>query len=480
MQNASTAVQHAKEEASGDGNGFFSDGNTQKVKLCDSATPPASSKRSTGPQATFQPGSTASPFRRFLNWNEHGVVQYVAAGEQGSLPAASKMYDRIEVKFSGHTKVMSDRASDTLRLAAVGPGCCALTHTGVDSDSLRRPAKLQVFAVTDWGKPLLEKLFPPEEEVEAMAISKDFLVIATSRRFLHVMTTRGLSIGLLSLPGPVVVITSFNDLFLVVFQCEDQCVDYWLLSAKMQSRISAGRLPLSPGSRVAWVGFTVDALPLVLDSAGVLRGLIRGEGAFASHQSLGGSWVPLIDLASLASQGKSLWPVRAESEELFCVEVTEGSEPEVGPTHELRAVKFSMPVGVRVECPEEAMLRSRVFASHLTQVLGEGSLQPKHHHSATEESRQRSQAAAKLALRLFGYYCENGEVEKALDVAACFNSYDVPQNSLFTLAYDFAHKSQCYELADRIRTMAPPAPKRAAEEAEAPNAPPARVLRSGA
>ena len=38
---------------------------------------------------------------------------------------------------------------------------------------------------------------------------------------------------------------------------------------------------------------------------------------------------------------------------------------------------------------------------------------------------------------------ENGEVEKALDVAACFTSYGEQQNSLFSLAQDFATKNQC-------------------------------------
>lgn len=346
-------------------------------------------------------------------------------------------------------------------------------------EEVSRPARLVVHHAAEWERPAFEKAFAPGEEVEAIAVGRGFVAAATSRRFLHVVTPTGLPIGFVSVPGPLVLLAASETLLLVVFHAtapagKDQCLDYWLLAAEARERLSAGRLPLSPGATLRWAGFSAEALPLTLDSAGAVRGLSRGTGAFAGPRGAGGSWVPLLDLAAAAPEGRSLWPVRAESGESHCADVPRGEEPEAGPNHRLVPVRFRLPLGGRADGAEEAMLRERLLAGHFACALVEGQI-PVHRRQAAEEAaKQRTKAGARCALRLFSDFTETGEVEKALDVAACFTAYGEHSSMLIRYATEAANKKGHSDLADRISGLAVKRPA----EAEADGAPPAQAPRS--
>lgn len=400
-------------------------------------------------QGPVQPGATTRARRKFLAWNDHGIMRLYAAGEETTdtmlAKNVAKQPDRVEVEFSGRLKVIRDRAPDGLTLASLGPGVCAMA---IGSDFLEeRPGKVRVVK-TDFAQPLFEKSLSPDEDVDAIAVARDYVVIATSKRFLQVMTLTGLPVGLMSLPGPVVMLVASDKMFLVIFHSappigQDQCLSYWLVSDDCQTRLSVGQLPLSPGSTVKWAGFSTEALPMVLDSADMLRGLIRGDRTFAEPGGQG-SWIPLLDLDAASSKASSWWPVRAEGTEILCAAVPKNSEPEAGPTYRLEAVKYRLPTcqgaGGGDENAEGAVLCERILSGHLAQALKEGSVPTPLRSAAETANKQRVDQGSKSALRLFGALIARGESEKALEVANTFlSSYDAHQ-TLLKDAEDYASK----------------------------------------
>lgn len=431
------------------------------------------------PQPPLQPGATSGSRRHFLAWNEHGAAKFYAAGAGSDTRSpVVRSQSQLEAEFFGgvaRTGPRSSRAPEGLALGSIGPGVCALALRKAHD----RAAKLVVHSAAEWGKPVFEKSFSDREEVEALAVGRSFVAAATSRCFLHVLSLTGLPIGLVTIPGKAVMLVASEDLLLVVFHSgppdsEDQSLDYWLLAAKERERLSVGRLPLSRGATVRWAGFSAEALPLVLDSSGMLRGLCRGAGSFAGPQGLGGSWVPLLDLDAAAKEGRRLWPVRAECGELMCVDVPKGSEPEAGPNHRLVPIKFRLPIGGS-DGAEESMLRESLLSSHLRHTMQEGVLPANQRRILEDRERQCGKAGAKSALRLFKEYADVDDVEKALDVALYFKGdYTAMVNQA---AKAIADRRGLTTLADRVAELTASVATKRPATAEADGAPPARSMR---
>lgn len=246
------------------------------------------------------------------------------------------------------------KAPDGLVMGALGPGTCALATAPISA--AKQPAKVIVhLAMAKMGeKKVFEQVLPSGEEVVALAVGKLFVATLTSNSNLRVQTVAGMPIDVQVLSGSPVCLVAGEDMLLCITKQDSSdlgssqtlessppeaggsqaelFLEYVLYGITAKERLASGRLPLSAGASLRWCGFSSEALPLALDSAGQLRCLTRsGEAAY-------GEWVPA---AELEGSGERLWPVHAEKSSLFCAELSKAfAEPRVGVVQKLQPVHF--------------------------------------------------------------------------------------------------------------------------------------------
>jgi len=344
-------------------------------------------------QGPFQPGATTrEPRRCYLAWNDHGSLRFSVTssgsgddrgrrhgGGRSKALGGSQAWSttgRVLVDYSrecGPTAVRELPAPPHLALGAIGPGVCCLATSAQG----RRPARLVVHFAKPWNRDRtsLQHDLPPGETVEALAVSRHFLAALTMpHRFLRVHRLSGVPIAALALSGDPVCLAASDDLLFCVTQAPgprgaEPCLEYALFGVSAKERLATGTLPLSPASTLRWIGFSTEALPLALDSAGVLRAL-----ALSGGQPLlapgAGEWLPV---AELPEGGALLWPVRAEGGALHCVTLPKaGSEPRLGPLYRLEEVRFSLPLGGEEMVVEKVM--HTLLAEHVKFAVGAGIL----------------------------------------------------------------------------------------------------------
>jgi len=337
-------------------------------------------KRTTCQQDLLHPGASKEQGRRrILAWNEHGMLKVFTQQDLGKHATSQsrrvmaalgpESQSHVEVEYSrvpvGPLRARGPRdfaAPAGLQLGALGPSACALAAQPTASEA----AKVMVHVADPWRKSCFTHLLPAGEEVQAITMSSEFVALATSpHRYLRIHTLSGITLGVLALPGDIVCLVAGGDLLLCVTRA-DPCtqspdLDFALYGVEAKERLVAGRLPLSPESALRWAGFTSEALPLCLDTSGVLRALVLAGTTEKLVGAGAGDWLPV---AQLEKGGKNLWPVYAESKALQCAPLEKpGADPKVGATLRLSEVRFRLPLDSEKPALEK-ILRHNLFRRH--------------------------------------------------------------------------------------------------------------------
>lgn len=394
-------------------------GSPAKAGADEDENAPAKKKARPSPviQLPFQPGATGSPKkRRYLAWNEYGRLRFLPPTKKGLDGKVSVEYSRER----GRSSVREIKTPLGLTHGALGPGLLALASEATG----KTPAGISVHLATPWVKTSFDHTLPEGEQIEALAAGRRFVAAFTSPlRQLRIHSLSGIPLGALSLSGPVVCLAAYEDLLLCITQAPgappaEPVLEYALYGVSLKERLAVGTVPLSSASTLRWVGFSAEALPLALDSKGVLRCLALSGCGPPVLAPAAGEWLPV---AELENSGRRLWPVRAEAGSLSCVELAaDGEEPHVGAASRLREVQYRLPVGAGVEGVEKA-LRLNLLASHLNFAQDAGLLKEQ---KAQQKGAPRGAPSKddigmekKEALRLFSDYSKRGLLEEALDVA---------------------------------------------------------------
>lgn len=378
-------------------------------------------------QRSFQPGATgAAPSsrarRRYLAWNEHGTLRFFPGTKKATAGPG-----QVAVEYSrerGRSAVREVRAPPGLTMGTLGPGLFVLATDAVGD----RPARVTVHLATPWVRSSFDHALPHGEQVEALAAGRRFVAVATGpNRQLHIQSLAGLSLGVLALAGPVVCLAACEDLLLCVMQAPGRAppepeLEYALYGVSAKERLVTGTLPLSPGSTLRWVGFSAEAMPLALDTAGTLRCLALSGAGPPLLAPAAGEWLPI---AELEGRGRRLWPVRSEGGALSCLEVAkDGDEPVFTSVPRLRDVRYRLPLGAAAEGPE-SVLRHWLLAAHLGFAREAELLPPQVRRAARGGQSWEPSSDGRQALRLFEMFAKTNEVEQALDVAC--NYFRPPQ-----------------------------------------------------
>lgn len=422
------------------------------------------------------PGWQRLAVPRLLAWNHIGQV--------GSYPKQQ----RIEVHRTQEEKPQRIPDFDGLQMAALSAGACCL---GAGSKATGGP-RLLIRPAERWEKAEFSAPLSGDEAPEAIACGDGFVAALTSRRLLRLYTYSGMPIGLLSIPGRSVALAARGSLLLVVTRSPlapampddgtDDVLDFRLLDACSRMERAAGRLPLSPTSRLRWIGISEDLAPICIDTMGVVRALLgTGAGSWGSQNGSGGEWTPVLALAEHEADLGPLWAVHAQQGELVVAEAgLTAEEPSPCPTKEvassqdlmnsqdhlsapdgspaassavpLRTLSWRVPLGAFPICGDfiEIAYREQLLARHACDVAS--ATQP-----GSGEAARRADAAEKKgkssALKLFAQLATAGEGERALHVAQFVLGGVSGSAKVLDMAQKLADKAGQLKLADEIEKL---------------------------
>lgn len=402
-----------------------------------------------------------------------GVARFLAWSEKGHV-AVFPENGRFEAHYSAQ-EGQPQRFGDSIGLnmaALSSKACCLASDAAADGGS-----QLTIRPAERWEKAVFSAPLSAGEAVEAVACGESFVAALTSKRMLRLYSHSGLPLSLLSTAGRSVAMAAHGQFLLVVTgapgqrapgEGEEDPLEYRLIDVASRTPRAAGRLPLSPQARLRWLGFSEEAVPLTIDTCGVVRALIgTGAGSWGAPRGGGGEWSVILELAEEEERRGPLWAVQAKNGILFCAEVgleameplpmqlpsnagpaaTEGLTAETersvfGVGAKLHEFPWKLAVGPVTACGglAEAALREQLLAQHVEEL-------------DAERAANLGKAWRAKAFQLYGKLVQVGEVEKALDAARHLIAAGGAVKPL-TLARGFAEKAGCFRLADEVAALA--------------------------
>jgi chromosome transmission fidelity protein 4 len=392
------------------------------------------------PQDPIQPGSTemGDSGRRYLAYNSLGAITL----------RQEEDHNVVEVTFHDTARMrkrvplLSDFFGFTC--GALGEkGALYASRSNADSASTVVYRPYESWAPnSDWSLTL-----PKGEEAECAAAGGSFCALATSRRHLRLFSQAGSQTHLLSLPGAPVALAARGHQLAAVWHggpptaAGDQCLHYALFDVAEQRQAHSGPLPLSPGSTLAWLGFTEEGLLAANDSAGELR--LRSE-------LFGGAWVTAFSAAAERKATEQYWVVGLSARELQAIVCANSPEPAV-PSGNQRPVVTAVPLrppvvaqDVAVAPFEADLIRHGALLSHVTAAA----VDAKDAEDAAELESAVHQAqleADRITLRLIQKLLAADRQARALEAVGTLHNMPALEGAL-----KLANHHRATALADRI------------------------------
>ncbi|KAF3781211.1 WD repeat and HMG-box DNA-binding protein 1 [Nymphaea thermarum] len=261
-------------------------------------------------QDAFQPGSTPiqDGKRHFLCYNMIGSITSLQNGESS----------HVEVDFHDtgrgyRVPSMTDYFGFTM--AALNDHGCVFANP---CRGEKNTSTLMYRPFSSWANNSEWSMrFDMDEEVRNVALGVGWIAAVTSHNFLRIFTEGGLQNYVLSVDGPVVATAGHKDELVIVTHASeclpngDQVLEFNMLDISKRTLITKGRLPLTPGSYLTWLGFSEEGLLSSYDSKGVLRVYIM---------QYANSWVPCFSAAKeRKAEGEHYWVVGLNSTKVFCI-----------------------------------------------------------------------------------------------------------------------------------------------------------------
>ncbi|XVF54507.1 hypothetical protein PTKIN_Ptkin05aG0185800 [Pterospermum kingtungense] len=337
-------------------------------------------------QETFQRGSTPpQPGKRhFLCYNMLGNITTIKHDE----------YSHIEIDFH-----------DT----STGPRVPPMTdHYGFTMASLNEsgsifvnPCKGEKNMSTLMYRPFSSwannsEWYMEGDEVRAVALGATWVAAVTSLNLPRLFIDGGLQI--LSLDGPVVAAAGFKDELAAVTHVSDclpsneQMLEFRIFNISRGTQPFKGRLPLTPGSYLTWLGFSEEGQLSSYDSKAVLR---------VFTYQYGTNWLPLFS---------KLFSVVCKNSDSF---------PQVLPKPVLTLLNLSFPLASSV-LGEEALENEFMLNSlHLSQIQKRTEVMAAEGLDTTsldDEAFDTEAAQDKCIFRLIASCCNGDKLVRAIEL----------------------------------------------------------------
>lgn len=381
-------------------------------------------------QRSLQPG--ASPREndnRFLCWNSVGIIR----GQFG------KEEQCIDVMFHDSEKHSSINLDNQVNYCFGSMSDDAIV-VGSNGKYGSGPATLKGINLLEGGREEREWdiELPHVELIEALAVGRGFVAVATDLRNLRLFTHGGMQSYVLTLPGSVLSLAAHEKQLMIIYhngtgQRDEQNlamqVDYIdLINNELKPMITNVGVALSRRAPLSWCGFSDEGTPCTYDHMGMVR---------MYKQELAEHWIPILDLRELTSSAldhffvvglselsQAVRAVRCKRSRFpdFTCEISESFGFTI-PLCELDTDKGKL---------EEEYVRlqvAEVSYSRLSQFKRIGSL-------AQSKSDANEKMLVNNILRLFAYYLKENRLETALNLV-----YMIPFNYMTKLP-EFAWKTK--------------------------------------
>ncbi|OMJ19539.1 Minichromosome loss protein 1 [Smittium culicis] len=244
-----------------------------------------------------------------------------------------------DIRFSDPYKFTMSSLSNLGCLFGSNPASDLNYDSGIDKSSAQdssSSAFILYRAFKGWaGQSDWSFKFDNKEYIHCLALSNNGAAIYTSLNVIRFLSVGGVQVWVESVPSNILCCVSKDNLLFSVFQNNkaefssyksstsgNNCTYEWdLRKVSNGEKILSGTLPVSADSKITWVGFSEECLPLVCDSVGVLRCLTRFQSGTTS------SWIPIFDAKSSSKKRmkkESYWPV-GSFESKFLVAILKGN-----------------------------------------------------------------------------------------------------------------------------------------------------------
>ncbi|KAJ3091672.1 hypothetical protein HK102_013860 [Quaeritorhiza haematococci] len=304
-------------------------------------------------QSAFQPGATPQKGnRRTLAFNLLGYIYTIEQPTHSTVHVEFHDKSQRAVHFTDHYNYSLACLGEHGALFA-----CESTHNSPSTIHFR---PFDTWASkNDW---LIQ--LNPGENAKAVALTSRGAVVATDQRFLRFFSHGGVQNGIRCLSGPIVAMTAWGDLLMVVqhgggtYHGEQNLI-YMLIDLEQKQTIRSEGLPISPGSVLEWIGFSENGMPLNFDSSGALRILLRHD----DYQ-----WIPIFDSRQArGAKQEHYWPVGLANNSFMCVVCKGGDKHPLMPASLITELPLQVPFASmdnQSSVLEEKLFRLRVLYEH--------------------------------------------------------------------------------------------------------------------
>ncbi|KAJ4843865.1 hypothetical protein Tsubulata_039305 [Turnera subulata] len=255
------------------------------------------------------------------------------------------------------------------------------------------------------------------EEVKVVALGTAWVAAVTSLNFLRIYTEGGLQRHILSLDGPVVTATGFKYQLVVVthvsdcLPSNDQVLEFRVFDIANGTQPFRGRLPLSPGSCLTWLGFSEEGQLTSYDSKGVLR-------VFTDQYD--GSWLPLFSASKEKKSDENYWIVGLNSSKLFCI-VCKSPDlfPQVMPKPVLTLLNLSFPLAssdLGADALENEFIMNNIHLSQIQKRMEEMEATGCVTTALDDEAFNTEAAQDRCILRLIASCCNGDKLVRATEL----------------------------------------------------------------
>ncbi|XP_045493437.1 WD repeat and HMG-box DNA-binding protein 1 [Colias croceus] len=364
------------------------------------------------PQPPFQPSATPAHLEhRYMCWNDVGIVR-CHSGENGESTIDVEFHDSnlhhgIHLNnYLNHT--MASLSSNVLALAC------------------ETPSKLVCISLVGSSKEWSVSL-PDTEEILCVSAA-GLVACATNARLLRIFTPLGTQRQVLSLSGPVVALAGFNTTVFVVYHHTDPghsdqhlAMDIIAFNGR-QVRSKTVLLPLTPGSKLAWLGTSDVGSPCTCDSTGLVR----------LYDVTSGVWMPICDTSNHSKGLSDTWfivSVNEQTQKVCAILCRGASFPLTAPKPIVAELPIQIPL-CELETEKSQYEEQLVRWAHTS-------------------SEVDVKVARETALKLFALACRSEIEQRALELMELLKD-----DRLLPLAAKYASRLGRMHLADKLSNLA--------------------------
>ncbi|XP_008197856.2 WD repeat and HMG-box DNA-binding protein 1 [Tribolium castaneum] len=367
-------------------------------------------------QAPFMPSSSPEHLNpRYLCWNHLGIVRcYGSTNDDDSGKS-------IEVEFldsSFHHSMMLQNYQDYF-LGTVSKAALAVANT----------KQLYVIPLNAGSKEWVLKLEEDAtEEIVLVSASENLICFATNSYIVRVCSIFGTQRGIVSVPGPLVSMASFQNSVLVAYHSGsvrngDQCINIKLIAFNGLSMHSCDiGAALGPESTLTWLGFTDFGTPAMVDSLGMVS-------LFPLSCNI---WIPFCDTAR---------HMKSPSDCFFVTAVLESYQSVVG----LKCRGTAYPSFTPTPTLSELLLEPPFAEPTTDKTQLEMSLFTLSNLQVSNQEKKFSEAG----LKAFALACKNNLDQRAVELMEVLSN-----RQLVNLSTKYALKLNKKILAEKLMEMA--------------------------